>query len=247
MTGRAALLLVAVGMPANAGAQEQLVLRHDPVADVTVSRAFQTVTRVSTSDGRAVVTADLGTMRAIAVRGRDGVLLVHLAYDSVRTRSRQPDGNWAEFAIPLADTAWVVGVATGVPGLTLPEAAVPIGRGWETDIALPLAEQQAAGPGEITGRANLTLDSVAVRSNDSVGYLTVNGTFGPATLSIADDAGNRTRLDVTGSMRGSLVWSTGWRAFVSGATTARVRLERTGAQGTERLTLVTTTRHQVRP
>ncbi len=265
-----------LGFPGSLRGQETLLLRRRPDLKVTVHTIFQTVTRVTSSSGRNSETADLGVMSFTETTDGFGREVLHLTYDSVLVRIRN-DGSWREFAVERADTAWVqvrmdermqvtqmhvggslVGVTqllpvlTGVPYLVLPERALRVAEGWtsETEISVPGAgmDKGSALPG-ILGRAHLTLDSIVARTNDTLGFVSVTGVFGPTTLVAA---GGTSKLLASGHLMGQLVWSTGWGLFVSGATQTRLEVsrQRGGSREDEvgdSLTLEKTTRYQVRP
>ncbi len=94
----------------------------------------------------------------------------------------------------------------------------------------------------------MVIDSVITRTHDTLAYLAVWGAFAPSTLTLADG----TALEVNGGLTSAVVWSTGWRAYVSAATRIEVHIaEAGGQQAGERaadvVTLETTIREQVRP
>ena len=258
------LLFVVQLFPALLVGQGQLQLRYDPVRDVTVHTAFQTVTMVATGDGHVIETADLGSMRAIALELAEGGIVLHMAYDSVRARIRSDGGVWREFDVPDADSAWVqasiddqmrvsgtrsgsrlpavtglVDILTGVPDLTLPEQPVKIGGAWMVDSELS-ERVTVSVPREIgelpslTFSTRITLDSTVQRTQDTLGYFTVSGYMRPT--SEADVRNLATEgLAVSSEMTGQLVWSTGWHGFVSGAN--RVTLEIAKSQSSGRPTI----------
>ena len=202
--------------------------------------------------------------------------VLHLTYDSVLVRVRD-GGPWREFAVENADTAWVqvrmddrlqvtqmhvggslVGVTellpvlTGVPYLVLPERELRAAESWtgKTEISGIGAgmDRGSALPG-ILGRAHLILDSIVARTNDTLGFISVTGVFGPTTLVAA---GGTSKLLASGHIMGQLVWSTGWGLFVSGVTQTRLEVSRQTGGAPEdgigdSLTLEKTTRYQVRP
>lgn len=246
-------LLFAVQLPPTLMlAQGQLQLRYDPVRDAMMHTAFQTVTMAAAGNGRVVETADLGSMRAIALELAEGGTVLHMAYDSVRARIRSDGGAWREFDVPDADSAWLqagiddrmriagirsgpplpavtglVDILTGVPGLTLPDQPVRIGGAWMVDSEL--TERVAVSvPREVgdlpslTFSTRITLDSTVQRTQDTLGYFTVSGFLRPTAEADVREL-QAEGLEVSSEMTGQLVWSTGWHGFVSGAN--RVTME----------------------
>ena len=67
-------------------------------------------------------------------------------------------------------------------------------------------------------------------------FFTVQQTLPSVTLP-AVDAGDSATVELVGSQAASLVWSTGWNAYVSGASQARLagRLQSRNAAGTPRM------------
>ena len=246
------LLFVGMLLPALSVGQAQLQLRYDPVRDVAVHTAFQTVTMAATGDGRVIETADLGSMRVFALELAEGGTVLHMAYDSVRARIRADGGAWREFDVPDADSAWMqasiddrmqisgtrsgsrlptvtglVDILTGVPGLILPEQPVQVGGAWMVDSELTerVAVSVPREVGELpslTFATRITLDSIVQRTQDTLGYLTVSGYLRPTSESDVRDL-EAEGLTVSSEMTGQLVWSTGWHGFVSGAN--RVTME----------------------
>lgn len=124
-----------------------------------------------------------------------------------------------------------------MPGFeaTLPGPAVTAGESWSSDIVFPLAELVAldqedlpagVAPGtEFVVRATYTLDSLVVRSTDTLGFVSVQGQFMPMTVSAADAAGTAPgNMQVSGAFGGRLIWSTGWSGYVSGAVRTRANM-----------------------
>jgi hypothetical protein len=233
-------------------AQDRLLLRYDPLHDVTMHTLFQTVARIATGDGRVIETADLGSMRAVALELAEGGIVLHMAYDSVQGRVRSGGGEWREFDVPGADSVWVqakvdsqlqvsatrsgsplpavtglLDILTGIPDLTLPEQAVRIGGAWLVDSELPerIAASIPREVGELpsmTFSTRITLDSTIQRTQDTLGYFTVSGYIRP-TAEADLRALAAAGLAVSSEMDGQLVWSSGWNGFVSGAN--RVTME----------------------
>jgi len=247
--------------PAFLAGQGQLLLRYDPVRDVTVHTAFQTVTMVATGDGRVVETADLGSMRSIALELEDGGTVLHMAYDSVRARIRSDGGAWREFDVPDADSVWVqanvddhmrvlatrsgsrlpavtglVDILTGVPDLILPEQPVQIGGAWmvESELTERVAVSVPRDVGELpslTFSTRITLDSTVHRTQDTLGFFTVSGYLRPT--SEADvRALEAEGLAVSSEMTGQIVWSSGWSGFVSGANRVTMEISKSRSSAT---------------
>lgn len=246
--------------PALLAAQGQLLLRYDPVPDVTVHTAFQTVTRVTTGDGRVIETADLGSMRTIALELAEGGTVLHMAYDSVRARIRSDGHAWREFSVPDADSAWIqatiddrlqvlgtrsgsrlpavtglLDVLTGVPDLILPEQPVRIGGAWMVDSELServavSVPQEIGGLPSLTFATRVTLDSTVQRTQDTLGFFTVSGYVRPTS-----DDGMRALeaegLSVFSEITGQLVWSNGWSGFVSGASRVTITISQSRTSG----------------
>jgi hypothetical protein len=261
-----------------ATAQSALRLRHEPVQDLRVRTVFQTVTRIN-GVGRAVEAADLGVMSGVALTGVEGDLVWHLAYDSLIIRTREATGQWSESSVPSAESVWaqvrldnrqrvsrvlrdepvvgitdLVGVFTGMPDLALPEESVRVGETWSSEITTePLGGistvEGVPGLPSVTVVSQLTLDSLVVRAKDTLGFVSVSGRVQPTSI-VTIHGEQPGRLTLTGNLVGSLVWSTGWSLFVSGARRVSLRMERGPARvqsEPETITVVKTTRHQVRP
>lgn len=262
-----------------AASQDSLLLRHAPVLDVPIVTAFQSEARITDGRGLAVETGDRGTMRRIALAGPAESQVLHLSYDSVRTRVLDGNGKWREFVVRDLDSTWVqvtfdeqhrirkrtdgasirgvtplVDIVTGLPQLTLPARVLVVGSEWPTQTVTTLgAGIVSAGTIEPTFRtkATLRLDSIEVRHSDTLGFLSLRGTVGPGSY-VRTTGPRRIRLDVSGEVVASFIWSTGWRAFVSGANQTRLivvrEYEKTNSEDEiEELTVETTTRFQIRP
>lgn len=171
-----------------------------------------------------------------------------------------------DFTLTRGDSAapsaeWLRNPA-GTFELTLPESAVAVGESWTTDLVFPLpgsgaalaqagAEEVAAGA-ELVARVTVTLDSLVTRGTDTLAYTLVQGSFLPLMLSEAAEVAEGT-ASIRGAFGGTLIWSTGWDAWVSGAARAvlTVQIEMTGtedapAAGVE-VRVNSETRFQVRP
>jgi hypothetical protein len=273
-TYRAWLFLIAPLLPCVAAAQETLLLRHDAVPGTIVRTAFETVAVVWAFDGRRFESADFGTASATVLQGEAGKTVIHLAYDSVQTRTRGSDGKWREFTVPV-DSAWVqvsiderlrvsgrhtgrqlAGVTglmrmlTGIPDLEFPDGSLSEGDGWSSKTvasAVPGLRNEAVPP-VVNGTVRVALDSIVVRANDTLGYLSLEGRFPPATFVDVLGPG---RATASGDVVGSLIWSTSWNAFVSGVSTTRMTVTRGAVESKqgkgEELRTEATTRYWVRP
>ena len=113
----------------------------------------------------------------------------------------------------------------------LPEQPVTVGDTVTSDIVLqvdrplgfgsatPMLEYFQTEP-EIVVRSTLTLDSLLPRDLDTLAFLTVRGQFVPTEVDASTEE-VYVAVTVTGAFGGSLIWSTGWNAFVSGAVRTR--------------------------
>jgi hypothetical protein len=122
----------------------------------------------------------------------------------------------------------------------------PLGFGSETPVAANFSEQP-----EIVARTTLTLDSLSVRDRDTLAFLTIRGLFVATELDTSTEE-IYAMVSVTGALGGSLIWSTGWNAFVSGAIRTRttMTLERDPIEVDDvamTLLMDESTRFQVRP
>ncbi len=268
------LALTATLLPHVGAAQGTLLLRYEAAPGTVVRTAFQTDAVVWAFDGHRFESADVGTMRATTLEGPDGKIVVHLAYDSVRTRTRGSDGRWREFRVAGMDSVWTqVGLDTrmrvlsvirggqfsgvtglqrilmGIPSLELPDQALYEGDSWSSATVVsvvPGLRNESVEP-TLSGTVQVVLDSIVVRSRDTLGFVTVNGRF-PAVTFV--DVVGPGRVTATGDLTGSMIWSTAWNRFVSGTSRTRVSVIRDGnapGGGGKELRLEVTTRHQVKP
>jgi hypothetical protein len=208
----------------------------------------------------------------------DKAQVVHLQYDSLRFRARGQSGSWREVVVPDPERRWIqaqvdshmrlleiVGggeqrsagllmhLLTGVPGLVLPVGWVHSGDHWNAQLEFPLgdivgAEPTGLMPDKLRARAAFSVDSVQARPRDTLAYVSFTGSYLPQSLTAAD--GRTARF--AGALRGTLVWSTGWRSVVSAATRSRVQftVARAGTDADEprgQVTLETTIRQAVVP
>jgi hypothetical protein len=181
---------------------------------------------------------------------RPGDVVVEVRYDSLRTRAHLLGQEWKDDLLSgtgetaqrvamdprLRPLQGVDGGLTADPvsdggiaswhGVELPDHPVVPGETWTVTTVYRLPSQ-LSGLLDIVIRdsmiatATVRLDSVAVRPADSLMYLTVQQTLPSVTLPVVD-AGDSGTVELVGAQAASLVWSTGWQAFVSAASQARV-------------------------
>ena len=274
MTRVSGVLLIGLLVPFDIMGQEALVLRYEAQPGTVVRTTFHTDVSVWAFDGNRFESADYGILRATTLEGPEGRTVVHLAFDSVSTRTLGSDGRWREFALGEVDSAWtqigvddrmrvlsvinggllsgVTGMSRilmGLPNLELPEQ--PLGRSdsWTSGTVvsiLPGLRNESVEP-TLLGTVRVVLDSVVVRARDTLGYMSFDGLFPTATYVDVIGPG---RVTASGDLKGSLIWSTSWDRFVSGTSMTRVSIVRQGEeQGNEpgELRVEVTTRYQVKP
>jgi hypothetical protein len=189
-----------------------------------------------------------------------GTVLVEVRYDSLRTRAHLMGQDWKDDLLSgtgetgvrvsvdtklrpqgpdgglVADPVSDGGIASW-HGVELPDHPVVPGETWTVTTVYRLPSQLSGLldiviKDSIIATATVRLDSVAARPTDSLMYFNVQQTLPPMTLPVVD-AGDSGTVQLTGAQAASLVWSTGWQAFVSGASQARVvgqlRSGKTGA------------------
>ncbi len=271
------VILAGAFVPAPTMAQETLLLRHRPRPGTVIRAEFTTATTVWAFDGKRFESADGGVVRTVALAGPGEMRISHLAYESVTTRSRGSDGRWREFEVPGADSAWVQvtmdeqmrvqqsnygqrlpgvtslqRILTGIPDLELPGDPLEAGDRWSSPTitsAVPGLRNETVPP-TVNGTAQLVLDSIVIRSRDTLGYVTVTGRFPAATF--VDELGPG-RVVLSGDLAGNLIWSTSWNGFVSGVSRTRMTMVREKGQegvpggGGNELRSESTTRYQVKP
>jgi hypothetical protein len=181
---------------------------------------------------------------------RAGEVVVEVRYDSLRTRVHLMGQEWKdELVSGTGETAQRVamdlrlrpsqGVDGGLAadpvsdggiaswhGVELPDHPVVPGETWTVTTVYRLPAQlsgllEIVIKDSIIAAATVRLDSVASRPADSLMFFTVQETLPPMTLPVVD-AGDSGTVELAGAQAASLVWSTGWQAFVSGASQARV-------------------------
>lgn len=168
----------------------------------------------------------------------------------------------AEVEVAAADSASADaqefhGLAGGLE-LVFPEDPVAPGESWTADLVFSLKglegleeETGFQEEPELIARSIVTLDSIVVRTSDTLSYLEVRGSFLPTMLTEAAEAAAGS-VSVSGGFAGTVIWSTGWNAYVSGASRTLVTLVTRGRAGEVGNTTVTlrldiTERFQVRP
>jgi len=267
-------------LPAALHAQDDMLLEHHPGFDKQVQVLFQSVARVADAGGTMLEIADLGAFKGTSLAGRNGETVWHLTYDSLLIRTRDVAGPWSEYRVPDASSAWAqvhldermrvtaiehriptvgltdpVGVLTGAPGMLLPAVALSTGVAWSSEIRGSLTGGLSGERGmpeipTLSITSDLVLDSIVVRSTDTLAYLTLEGQVVPTSIVriAGDDPG---RFGLSGMVSGSLVWSSGWSLFVSGATRVQIEIRRVSEGesegGSQTTTVVKTTRYQVQP
>jgi hypothetical protein len=181
---------------------------------------------------------------------RAGDVVVEVRYDSLRTRAHLLGQEWKDDLISgtgetaqrvamnprLRPSQGIDGGLTADPvsgggiaswhGVELPDHPVVPGETWTVATTYRL-------PGQLSGLLDIVVrdsmlatttvrfDSATARPADSLMYFTVQQTLPAMTLPVVD-AGDSGTVELAGAQAASLVWSTGWQAFVSGASQARV-------------------------
>ena len=145
----------------------------------------------------------------------------------------------------------------------LPEQPVGAGDTWKAKVdfgigrMLVLEEEVDLGTplprvGKLVARATFTLDSIMVRSTDTLAFVSMAGQIVPATMSVAAEVAQGA-VTISGALAGRMIWSTSWSAYVSGGVRTRMRMQvRIGVFGQEQVPVVAvdldvTARFQVRP
>jgi hypothetical protein len=192
-----------------------------------------------------------------------GGFRVGVGVDSVRVRGRQGEAAWVDLPTPpfagrstraeVTDRLHVTGIETTAPedgtllriltgwvanlGFAFPDSAVPVGGTFRPGAQVPfevtLSDDAGIGVSEVLlGDLALTLDSLVARPGDTLAYLRFGGQFTPRTVETAGEGGSRSDT-FEGGFVGSLLWSTGWNAFVSAGLRVRVtgRLQQETAGG----------------
>ena len=141
--------------------------------------------------------------------------------------------------------------------MALPDSALRVDTPRTVRARFPVGALLSAGwgfasTGSAPGTATLRLDSLVPRSADTLVYVTMRGTLGPAEVLVVgtgSEAGTGS-ASLVGSLAGTLIWSTGWSAFVAGATGVRLEgrfhLERPGGAVDFTMAMTAQGTHQVR-
>ena len=188
---------------------------------------------------------------------------VDVGVDSVRVRQRENGAAWMDGEAPafaglstlaaVNERLHVVGIETTNSedglllrvltawsanlGFAFPDSAVAVGSTFRTGGQMPfdVSLDEAVGLSVrevLMGELQFTLDSVVARGADTLAYLRISGTFTPRTIESTGEAGTRSDT-FEGGFAGSLLWSTGWDAFVAAGVRVRVtdRLHQESAAG----------------
>jgi hypothetical protein len=153
-----------------------------------------------------------------------------------------------------------VPIIEGVAGtirLSFPERALTTGEEWQAFVDLPYTVEI---PGDtatllaetLTGTATASIDSLVVRPGDTLVYVTARGSFNPALVEARYPLdGAPTSAELWGSFASSLLWSTGWQAWVGGSVMLRIRHRIERPQGSDlpdaRMTADLRSRFRIRP
>lgn len=212
----------------------------------------------------------------------DGAFVVTESVDSSRGAYRlRPGDRWIPLELPAGPTPpvrtlvdagmratplegpadpWQEKMLRGLRGVVLvdfPRAASAPGDGWSGTVTYPYTVEVPGRPPSVVavsleGRVLAAMDSVVVRTSDTLVFVSGRGGFNPLTVdsAFAFDGIDRP-VAVWGSFVTSLIWSTGWQGWVSGVTTLRMfhRVEALPARGLGEVTMRAdlTSRLRVRP
>lgn len=227
----------------------------------------------------AEVSSRAGITRRTAAMETGGYA-VRVSYDSVIAQSRISEG-LRDFPLPWDGGLWadyvadrrmvftgptgsndsaavsIVRAAAASPHLVLPQGRLALGDEWSSEISMPFAmEIPSDSPVVIAIDLSATvagrLDSLVVRGADTLAFVSLRGNYSPTTLDTDYQlGGGPARVEFWGNFAGSMIWSTGWNAFVSGVVSARInqRWEAVPGSGVEdaRVFATVTTRIRVRP
>jgi hypothetical protein len=219
-------------------------------------RADQVVVDMSLDSIRARMRLEGGAWRTMTDSATVQGTLRVATDDRLRVREARPLPGGTLTAV---QRQLLRGLAGGME-LAFPENPVSAGESWSADVVIPLDVPLEYGPETGIGAAQLgdsvlvvrttvTLDSVVPRATDTLGYLRVRGSVLPAEVTTPDEA-MQSAARVTGRLGGSVVWSTGWNAFVTGAirtvATAQIRAPAAPEIGSYVVKLDAVSRFQVR-
>jgi hypothetical protein len=269
-----ALVLCLVGMSDAVAAQDSVRLRFNPPAGLALHRVFQrhqlAETREGTQEPRVHEVTQSGGITQFVLQADGETIGIHLAIDSLRLRTRETGGAWSEAVVPGAETIWMQVVAddrlhvglragelqpgvggllmqslNGFPGATLPTHWLKERMLWRTELLVSPSDPLIPGDMDdvmIRTQATFVVDSIVRRAQDTLAYLTVSGRSARLRQQM-DDGG---MLAFSGSITGSLVWSTGYLTFVSVATRLNVAIEEriAGTPEPSRRMTIETTVHQ---
>ena len=164
----------------------------------------------------------------------------------------------AEFIYSPHMTASQGAVMRGFVGGTymhLPERPVASDSSWDSVLRVPLTALASVGhreglpsAGDLIARVTVRLDSIVVNPGDTLAYISLQGWV----TSTARHGGDpHTDIIVGGSVAATLVWSSGWDAYVTGAVRGLVAFIRPHDRQSElavpELRFDMTTQFQVRP
>jgi hypothetical protein len=273
MTARSlgALALIASGL-AGAVRAQSVPLAYAAREGQHVSRLFQVHTRISerAADGavRTREAARLGSIREQVLADLDGREVVHLAFDSLLFRTRDAQGPWRESAAAVVPSwgqfevdarlgvTWLGGDSTeasllrhllaGFPGLLLPERPAWPGRTWGQEFDVPPTDVTIGATTDTDGIqlpavVGVTVDSIVQRSRDTLVFLALDGEVVPSRVRGGDSG----EVSHRGTIAGTLVWSTGWSRFVSGAMRTTLVVHTRSEAGPVEVTIQTTLRQAV--
>jgi hypothetical protein len=195
---------------------------------------------------------------------------VHLSYDSLRASRREATGPWRDLEVSGVDTTWIqltvdgqlrlrfrggelqpggggllIQSLTGFSGIVLPAGWIREGSRWREELLASPSDPLIPGTMDdvaLRTRARFVVDSVVRRSRDTLAFISVGG----SAVRLRRTQEDGVVLAYSGSLSGSLVWSTGWATFVSAATRLNVRIDvrRTGSPDSVGHMLIETTLRQ---
>ncbi len=249
----------AAGVPALDSITVEATTLHSYTSTVTGTRITSAVLQISHDSTRARARVPGGAWRDLPdVRARSSAARV-VVDDRLRVSDVEVLN---DDSLTNRELQHYRAFATGLE-FALPENAVAEGDSWASDIVVALTQplglegelvlnEMPVEP-EVLARSTITLDSVVVRSTDTLAYLRVQGSFLPPMVVEGEDATAAPLVDIAGAFGGSFIWSTGWNAFVSGALRTRATLTMERTEEMEQALLEVTlsldhsTRFQIRP
>ena len=143
----------------------------------------------------------------------------------------------------------LIQLLTGLSGLILPDRWMREGMQWRSELLVSPSDPLIPGTMDdvvLRTRTTFEVDSIVRRSLDTLAYISAHG-IAAQLRRRADDG---VMLAYSGSVAGSLVWSTGYMAFVSAATRLSVNIDvrpSGTAEPARRMTIETTLRQAVVP